>query len=241
MDITVTLDRLLQLQTVDSGIAAMESELDLLPRNLEAARLDEEAVAGQRDEAKKRVDEVLKRRRELEQQIESIGATINKFETQKLNVKTNDEYHAINSQIAHEKGKRSALEDEVLLSFDDEESATQKVNHLDIRLAEVKKQVATRQQELEARGTEDRKRLEELRVQREALVTEVDPRMLSRYEQLRPRKNGVAVTSVIRGSCGGCFSALPPQVSNEVRKRNAEIYCEFCGRFLINEPAGAGA
>ena len=43
----------------------------------------------------------------------------------------------------------------------------------------------------------------------------------------------MAVATVHRGACGGCFNALPPQLVNEVRKAEGVQICESCGRMLI--------
>ena len=51
------------------------------------------------------------------------------------------------------------------------------------------------------------------------------------------RMGGVAVAGVLGGTCGGCHSSLPPQLVNEVKKRDRLHHCEFCGRFLVHDPA----
>jgi len=236
--ITETLDTLHRLQTIDRAIAAYEDELAKLPRTLAEAERELGGVEAQVAEAQGRVDAILKDRRGLEQEMESMGALVLKFETQKASVKTNEEYHAINGQIAHAKEKASALEDRVLASYDDEEAAVTRVDQIKIKLAEVQRTVAERKNELETKSVEDEARLVELRARRETLVPALEGRTLARYESIRVRKGGQAVVGVENGSCGGCHSTLPPQVVHEVRKRNALMFCEFCGRFLVH-PAGA--
>jgi len=236
MDVTVTLDQLLTLQAVDRGIKALDNELDLLPKNLATAEEEQKGVEAQVAEAKARAEALLTKRRGLESEILGITQQINKYETDKTKVKTNDEYHAINHQIEHQKQRRSGLEDQVLASFDEEESASQRVKQIQVKLAEIQKATEARRADMKTRSEEDRTRLQELKQQRETLVPQVDPKRLTTYENLLAKKN-VAVVSITRGSCGGCFSALPPQVVNEVKKRNAFLFCEFCGRFLIHDPA----
>ena len=184
---------------------------------------------------KARVDEVLKNRRELEGEIDGIGQSIIKFENQKLKVKTNQEYTALNSEIAHVKERRSGLEDQVLVSFDDEELAVEKVKNLQAKLTEAVARTEARQKELETRSAGDKARLEELKARREELAALMAKPLLSKYESIRTRKVGTAVVSVENGVCGGCFSALPPQTVNEVKKRDKVHSCEFCGRFLVHE------
>jgi predicted nucleic acid-binding Zn-ribbon protein len=237
VSISDTLDQLLALQGVDSGIQALEAALALAPKQLAEADEERQGVEAQVAEAKGRVDAILAKRRELEGTIESIGQTILKYETQKTSVKTNEEFHAINHQIAHEKDRRSGLEDEVLASFDEEEVARQKSGQIEAKLAEAIKRTDARKEELQKRTAADEARLAELREHRGKVAPGLEARVLSRYESLRAKKGGVAVAGVLGGTCGGCHSSLPPQLVNEVKKRDRMHHCEFCGRFLVHDPA----
>ena len=237
MSIADTLDQLLALQGVDSAIQALEAALVLAPKQLAEAEEERRGVEAQGAEAKARVDAILAKRRELEGTIESIGQTILKYETQKTSVKTNEEFHAINHQIAHEKDRRSGLEDEVLASFDEEEAARQKAGQIEAKLAEAIKRTDARRADVESRIEADKKRLAELKEHRGKVAPGLDAKILARYESLRAKKGGVAVAGVAGGNCGGCHSSLPPQLVNEVKKRDRLYHCEFCGRFLAHDPA----
>ena len=59
--------------------------------------------------------------------------------------------------------------------------------------------------------------------------------MLKSYDKIRDNaKNGLAVVSIKRGACGGCFNVVPPQRQAEVRERKKLIVCEHCGRILAD-------
>ena len=47
-------------------------------------------------------------------------------------------------------------------------------------------------------------------------------------------KNGLAVVSVDRDACGGCFSKIPPQRQLDIKAHKKIIVCEHCGRILID-------
>ncbi|MCO5279826.1 MAG: C4-type zinc ribbon domain-containing protein [Chitinophagales bacterium] len=40
--------------------------------------------------------------------------------------------------------------------------------------------------------------------------------------------------SVLRNSCGGCYTKVPSQRQAEIRQRKSIITCEHCGRILID-------
>ncbi len=240
MSASETLERLRALQAIDLGIKGLEDELAQLPRNLEAAREDQRAVEAQLKAADGAMQEFLLKRRALEQEIKTAEQNVAKFETQKLSVKTNEEYTALNHQIAHEKHRRSELEDQVLASFDEEEAAARRMKQIKEDLAHVTAAVKAREQELAERSEEDRKRLAVLQGEREGAVVGIEARILTRYEAIRIRNRGTAVVPIMRGACGGCFTQQPPQKVNEVRKEEAVYTCEGCGRFLVWDAAEAG-
>jgi len=241
LTVSESLEHLRALQALDEGIRALEMELEQLPKALEAAREDLAAVQRKHQEAAQALEDAEKRRRSLEQEIAQTDATVIKFENDKIRVKTNEEFRALNSQIAAQKEKKSALEDQVLLNYDQEESASERARKLKDEAAMVAKTVAAREAEIEARAGEDRKRLEELRTRRDAVTAVCEPAVLSRYTAIAERKAGQAVALVLRGACGGCHTQQPPQKVNEIRKQDRLHTCDFCGRFLLWNPEDAGS
>jgi len=64
----------------------------------------------------------------------------------------------------------------------------------------------------------------------------IDERLLIAYNRLRQNaKNGLAVVTIQRDSCSGCFNQIPPQRQSDIRQRKKVIVCEHCGRILIDE------
>ena len=48
--------------------------------------------------------------------------------------------------------------------------------------------------------------------------------------------NGLAVVTIKRDACGGCYNRIPPQRQAEVRLGKKIIVCEYCGRILVADP-----
>lgn len=46
----------------------------------------------------------------------------------------------------------------------------------------------------------------------------------------------LAVVTVKRDACGGCFNRIPPQRQVEIRQGKKLIVCEYCGRILVADP-----
>ena len=66
------------------------------------------------------------------------------------------------------------------------------------------------------------------------LQKSVDKRLLTAFKALRARyRDGLAVVTVTRNACGGCFNMVPPQMKIEISQKKEIIACENCGRVLI--------
>jgi predicted nucleic acid-binding Zn-ribbon protein len=241
VSIATTIDLLRALQLADDGLKAMRTELEELPRRIAALHEDVAAVTAQVKARETDLESIRKRRRDVERDIATTDQNVIKFETDKTKVKTNEEFWALNHQITGEKKKKSDLEDQVLLLFDEEEGAVQIAKRLKDELAALTRRAAEREKEMNERAAEDKRRLEELTKERASLVQKLDEKVLARYESIRSRKGGTAVVIISRSSCGGCHTQQPPQKVNEIRKRDALHMCDFCGRFLLGVPEEAPA
>jgi predicted nucleic acid-binding Zn-ribbon protein len=64
----------------------------------------------------------------------------------------------------------------------------------------------------------------------------LEERLLAGYYHIRNNyRNGLAVVTVERNACGGCFSAVPPQRQSEIKQAKKIIICEHCGRILVDD------
>ena len=77
----------------------------------------------------------------------------------------------------------------------------------------------------------------EYAVQGERVKEKIDERLLSAYDRIRRNvRNGLAVVTVKRDACGGCFNRIPPQRQVDIRQGKKIIICEYCGRILVADP-----
>ena len=63
----------------------------------------------------------------------------------------------------------------------------------------------------------------------------MDKKVLAHYERVLANRDGLALAAVKNNACQGCFRILPPQVINEVKKKEDLIFCDNCARILYSE------
>ena len=96
---------------------------------------------------------------------------------------------------------------------------------------QAEQQAQEEREKLERKKQELEGLLEGIRSERKSLITDVDETLLDRYDRIRIRKGGLALSQIDDESCGACHMALPPQVVNEVIGGKIKS-CPSCQRLL---------
>jgi len=154
-----------------------------------------------------------------------------------LDAVTNEQqFTAVQHEIAAVAGRRSALETEVLTLMDDEERATADRPGLAQALARAERDGAETLQRLDALEARAAESLAALDARREVATGKLEKGSRARYERLRGLRGGRAVAAIGKDACGGCGTGLSPHARQEARRREQLLVCEGCGRLLLLPP-----
>lgn len=168
--------------------------------------------------------------------IKEATATIKKYEAQLNEVKNNREYEAISKEIEIQ-GLDIQVSEKKIKEFGFE--ITTKTEVYEKAVADLegrKKDLEQKKSELDVITAETQKEEEELNAKAIKAETKIDERLLVAYHRLRGNaKNGLAVVTIQRDSCSGCFNQIPPQRQLDIRQHKKIIVCEHCGRILVDE------
>ena len=227
-----TLYRIQQTDTKIDKIYLLRGELPLEVQDLE----DEiEGLHTRIANAKAEIKEIEKANTEHKHVIEESKHLIAKYDAQRDNVKNNREYESISKEIEYQDleqqvAAKKIRENEALISEKKAviEEAQQTLSHREADLVEKKK-------ELDTIVEETAKEEEDLLKERENLVSQIDERMMVAYTKVRANAhNKLAVVTVTRDACGGCFNKIPPQRRLDIEESKKIIVCEYCGRILVS-------
>ncbi len=235
LSVAEKLKSLFELQMVDSDfddIAVLKGELPM-----EVSDLEDE-IAG----LDTRVQKLNYTIKDMEADVSHHKANIKdsenniaRYEKQLDNVKNNREFDALTKELELQKleiqlsdkkikeirfligGKEEILETTVA-------RLTQKQKDLDnkkVELSQIIEKTEKEEEKLKKKAEKSRKKIEE--------------RLLNAYDKIRNSyRNGLAVVTVERNACGGCFNKIPPQLQLEIGLRKKIIACEHCGRILVD-------
>ena len=93
-----------------------------------------------------------------------------------------------------------------------------------------------KREELDSIEAETAQQVAELVAKADKAKEPIDERLLAAYNRIRSNvRNGLAVVTVTRDACGGCFNRIPPQRQADIRQGKKLIVCEYCGRILVAE------
>ena len=231
------LQRLQELQVLDSRVAGLERKLEAIPSRIQTIRdALQQAKAGV-DAIRSKLDGARKDIRTKEKELEYQAAQRKKLEAKLYEVKTNKEYSAVLAEIEGAKVEKDRLEEEVLGLMELQERLGREVVEGEARLrpqeAEARVQEAAAAEELRALEVD----VEGARSEREGAARDVPRDVLVQYGRLLKVRAGLAVALVgSNGICSGCRVTLTPQRFNEVRQSSQIFVCENCGRFLYYQP-----
>ena len=227
-----TLYRIQQTDTKIDKIYLLRGELPLEVQDLE----DEIAGLNTRiANTKAEIKDIEKVNAEHKHVIEESKHLIAKYDAQRDNVKNNREYESITKEIEYQDleqqvAAKKIRENEALIS-----EKKQVVEDAQQALAQREADLVEKKKELDTIIEETAKEEEALIKERENLVNQIDERMMVAYTKVRANAhNKLAVVTVTRDACGGCFNKIPPQRRLDIEESKKIIVCEYCGRILVS-------
>ncbi len=172
----------------------------------------------------------------LETEIASIGEQVARQKNKQLEVKKNEEYQALENEIASLLTTQSEKEDEqiaVLLQIDDaRETARIAEEKISLRVVDLEKQ----RSELLEREKELKQDIQAIAVEISASRSEVETPMLEVYDRTKKiLTNPPYVAPIQDQKCSGCNLRVSNDVISSVLVEQKITQCDQCGRIVYVE------
>lgn len=235
MSMETKLRLLYELQQTDTKIdkiLLLRGELPLEVQDLE------DAISGLKTRIANFENEMSEARKLISSkkiEIEEYKAQIAKYEAQKEEVRNSREYDSLVKDI-----ESAGLDIE--LANKRIREATAHEAQKKIAVAEAKEKLAlmesdleNKKKELDSINEETAKDIEALKAKSAEIESKLEQRLLNAYHRVRGNAyNKLAVVTVKRDACGGCFNKIPPQRQLEIAMSKRIIVCEYCGRIIVS-------
>jgi predicted nucleic acid-binding Zn-ribbon protein len=226
------IESLLVLQDRDQRISSLEEDIKRIPNSKELAKQrlanDNELVAN----AKKAGQENEVAIKNLELDIGTRKNTLDRLKVQQYETKKNEEFTALENEIARYNQEVDDLETQELELMEKADSLRVDLQKAEAALTLTQGMVDEEIAQLDQRATEVKAQHEEVSSERAKLASEVDADLLSLYERLMSSKGGDAIVSAEKSQCHGCHMKVVPATMIKVQAEKEVAQCENCGRIL---------
>ena len=204
----------LEVQDLEDEIAGLETRIEKLQEEIKSI---ESAIASKKND------------------MVNSKALIKKYEEQQNNVRNNREFDSLSKEIEYQTLEIELSEKRIKEFAVQAKEKTEYIDDSKKNLEERKNDLNLKKSELEDITSDTQKEEEQLLKKRQEYEQIIEERLFTAYKKIRKNaRNGLAVVSVERDACGGCFNQIPPQRQLDIRSRKKIIVCEYCGRILVD-------
>lgn len=212
-------ERQLEIEEIESRSAELEADLAAKRAEVDSVR-ETSGLAGIR-------------RRELEALLQEEERRIMNSRMRLDRIRTERELEAARAEIEGLRESKSRHEEELLEMMEEGETVDGGLEEAEAALAELDTAASEHRTKSEGRVEQLQREIEAEAAERERTAAELPDNLRRRYEQIFNRRAGLAVVRVRDGNCLGCNMRVPPQLYNEVLRREKIHNCPDCQRILF--------
>ena len=228
---------LLPLQSCDARLAQLAHRKAQLPERplAEAAATALSATRGEVTRLEKRLAAITGEVERLEKQGKELDAKKSKYEAQLKSVIAMREVEALQHEISGVNAQHSLLDDAELVLLEESETLGRTVTDLRAGVPALESAASSTADTLASAVASVDGDIAAMNDERARVVAGIDPASLALYEQIRVRMSGAAVAEIMKGSCGGCHTAISPKEQAELRNvaDTPDARCPYCGCLLV--------
>src|SRR3954469_13406169 len=193
------LERLIALQTLDSTAEGARKKLAAQPEHEQALEARLEAARQHVAAAKDQLAANKNARAALEKDVAVQQGRLSKFRETAMAVKTNQEFTAVQHEIAFAQGEIKKIEDAILERMMESDDLAAALKTAEAQLAAETKAVEAERRSGSAAHIEMQATLERIAGERAALVAGLNADVLGMFEAVSRKRNGVAMSEARAG------------------------------------------
>ncbi len=215
--------RLMSLQAIDRELQELEQSLSSVAGHVEQLRQEIDVQQAELDHLLAEDQQGAVNRRQLERELAEGEARIRTKRMRLNQVRNDKELQALR------------LEAELLAAMEAAEPRTPKIKELSEALGKKRSELTAAEKEIASQVEDLKVSIRKQKLERDQMAGNIDVALLSRYEMIFSRRNGLAVAEAKGGTCQGCRMRLPPQLYNEIQRHSQVHFCPNCQRILYYE------
>lgn len=228
-----SLRNLIALQDLELKITSLQKQISENPHKIQTLRSELDRLRQAHQERVARVQDLNKKRRALEGEVDLMRVRLSKLRDQLMAVKTNREYTAMLHEIQMAESQIRSEEDKILEIMEEMEGKERELKtdekELQSKTADLESRI--RQAEAAVPGLEGE--IATLAASKGATQAQVDPDLLGRFRRIADARKGVALAEAKDELCTACHVRIRPQVYADLLHTENIYTCDSCSRILF--------
>ncbi|MBI5049077.1 MAG: hypothetical protein HZB54_09065 [Deltaproteobacteria bacterium] len=222
-----------KIQDIDMQIGLIEQEAretnaDVVRLSAEVKEFEDglEAINGE-------LAEIENMKLSLEGELAECTERVKKNEERLKNIKNDKEFKASTKEINAAKKGKLTKEGEINKLNEKISEKKGAVKEGEDKLNNKKAELEAKESSIETNNENWEKKIKEKKEEKASISKDVSPSLLKKYETIREKRQGIAIISVVGGTCQGCHMNIPPQAYIQLQKGSSDlIFCPHCHRIL---------
>lgn len=224
---------LYRLQQVDSQMDQIRARLDAIRETLEndvKLRAANKAVSA--SEAENNLSNSAVKASEAEVESQRIKIEHAEASLYGGQVKNPKELQDLQMEVASLKKYLVTLEERELEAMVHAEETQKVLDEANDKLQQIQETLKAQNRDLTIESDSLNKDLENLEPERNAVIENIEEAYIKIYQQLRQKKNGIAVASFEENSCSACGTTFTQSQQQSARSVDQLFDCPTCGRII---------
>ena len=222
-----------ELQDLDNHLGKLDKQRLALQKEADTRNAELAILQKRQDDLKKTWDNEKKRRGLLELEVKAKEAQAQKLNGQLGELKSNEAYKAMLTEIQNVRKDSLAFEEQILQLMQNEETIKAKFEE-DSKTLETQAAEALQKQETSAAEAKAfSASLESESSRRAGLLKAMGEHFMAVYERFHKANRGKVISRLDQERCSNCKVKVSAHQVNEVRKLKSLCYCQSCGLILV--------
>ena len=233
------LERLIRLQALENELQQLRQVVDTEADRRAAVEARVEAQRAELARVRERLTENQHARREVEKDLAQVQTRLSRYKDQLMGVKTNKEYHAMQTEIGMAEAEVRRFEDRILESMVEADDVSAAVKQAQEQLATAEADARAAIERLGKETAAARDRLATATVSRDDVARSLPADLLFTFQTIASHRGGAVVPTTPDGICSVCHVRIRPKAFQDIRRNDAVHRCDSCQRILYYAPPAA--
>ncbi|HEY4716952.1 MAG TPA: C4-type zinc ribbon domain-containing protein [bacterium] len=231
-DLNAQLRSLKELQDIDIVWSDVNKEINNINAKIDGKARELEETRQRIEILSNSIKEKDLRKKIVEGEIRTDDEVVKRWEGRLKEIKSSREYQALMREISLTKKDISEKEDIVLQLIEEIEKGDAELKTLQEDYDNSFKIWNSENTGLIEKIEELRNKIKNNDSKRSEILKTLSGSLIQKYERIRIQRDGIAIAEAKNYVCCGCNMNIPPQIYNQVLKRENIISCPHCQRIL---------